>query len=228
MFGANPKGPTNFVQATDAAFFSAFSWNRNAVSWIDEYCNEGTYTRIEVLKMAYDGVGREKTLAAYSNDVTKTPINNGVCISGQQLPTQDVALMTRCICLSYPKREYTIQEEENATNLRDIEQSGMLTHITARLMEYRDVVDNHFHTYVNHTKSILRDYLQKEGIIVDSRLLLNYSIMLGVYEILISKTPLRFGFDSTILQEFALRASSTKVMPFDNKNETVILIGEHN
>ena len=225
MFGASPKGPTHMVQATDAAFFRAFSWIRNAVTWIDEYGNEASYERVESLKMAYDGTGREKAMGGYGNDVTRTPINNAVCISGQQQPTQDIALMTRCICLSYPKREFSTEEEENATNLREIEQSGMLTQITAQLLKYRELIDQHFQEVVDRIKSILRDCLQRDGLKVDSRLLLNYSIMLGVYEILISKTPLRFGFEVTDLQEYALENLKTQMDNIDNQDETAIFWG---
>jgi hypothetical protein len=235
MFGADPKGPTHCVQATDAAFFRAFSWIRNAVTWIDEYGNEADFSRIEALKMAYDGVGREKAMGAYGNDVTRTPINNGVCISGQQQPTQDIALMTRCICLSYPKKEFSAEEEESATNLREIEQSGMLTHITAQMMQYREIIDKNFQLYLDKIKSVLRDCLQREGIKVDSRLLLNYSVMLTVFEILISKTSLEFGFEITDLQEFALENLINQSDAIDNQDETAIfwtivasLVRKHN
>lgn len=222
MFGAVPKGPTHFVQATDAAFFRSFSWVRNGVTWIDEYGNEGSFERVESLKMAYDGTGREKAKGGYGHTITRTPINSGVLISGQQQPTQDIALMTRCILLSYPKREFSREEEENADNLREIEQTGCLTQITAQLQKYRPMVEKHFSTFIDKKKSILRSTLQGMGVKIDSRLLLNYCIITGVADILASHCNVRFGYSLQELEEYCLDLLVSQCDSIDNQDETAI------
>lgn len=222
LFGAKPKGPTHFVQATDAAFFRSFSWLRNGVTWIDEYGNEGSFERVESLKMAYDGTGREKARGGYGHDITRTPINSAVMITGQQQPTQDIALMTRCILLSYPKRQFSREEEENADELREIEQTGILTQLTSNMMRYRELIDKNFAIFVDKKKAIFRSTIQSVGVKVDSRLLLNYSIILGVADILASKANIKFGFSLQELEEYCLELLVSQCDAIDNQDETAI------
>lgn len=220
MFGAEPKGPTHIVHATDAAFTRAFSWVRNGVTWMDEYGNEATFERVEALKMAYDGTGREKAKGGYGHAITRTPINSAVMITGQQQPTQDIALMTRCVFCNFPEHKYTEEEERRANQLRQHEQSGELTQITMQILQHRDLIEKEFLHMFDLKKSRIRSMVQLEGVNAASRMLLNYCIILSVADLLARQFEFGFGLDE--LEEFVIDSIIRQSDSIDNQDECAI------
>lgn len=220
MFAGNPKPPTHVIHATDAAFTRSFSWVRNGVTWMDEYGNEAPYERIEALKMAYDGTGREKAKGGYGHAITRTPINSAVCISGQQQPTQDVALFTRCVSLSFHNRQFTAQEEQNSNDLKAIEQTGQLTQLTMQLVSHREFIKKNLMNMIDAKKASLRNHLQAAGIKIDSRLVTNYAIILAIGDLMAKK--FEYGFSLADMEFFAIENLITQCAAIDNQDETAV------
>ena len=62
-----------------------------------------------------------------------TVVDASVIISGQEMPTADIALFSRLIFLLFPKSDFTTAEKENYQQLLQYRSKG-LTHITLQLL----------------------------------------------------------------------------------------------
>jgi DNA primase len=116
----------------------------NALCLIDEYKNSIDIKFIELLKSVYNRQG--KIQGNISKEGTKTehiPINQMVLLCGQDMPTLDVALLERCLCLTSYKNEYTDEEKNEYKTLKNIEESG-LAHLTDEFIKKRDIVIEQF------------------------------------------------------------------------------------
>jgi uncharacterized protein (DUF1778 family) len=99
---------------------------------------------IELLKSVYNRQG--KIQGSFNQQGTKTehiPINSMVLLCGQDLPTLDVALLDRCICLTSYKTEFSYEEKNQYKRLKEMEEAG-LVHITDELIKHRDFVIENF------------------------------------------------------------------------------------
>src|SRR5690606_5964855 len=115
------------VHSTEVAAYRKLSKFKNALVWFDEYANNIHPNRVELLKSAYDGVAREKGVASNDNRTQKTSINSAVILSGQQQPTQDIALFKRCITLSFDSGSNDASAQSLGDQLKAIEKSGLLS-----------------------------------------------------------------------------------------------------
>jgi hypothetical protein len=111
-------------------------------------------------------------------------------VSGQELPTADVALFTRCITLAFSKTNYSQKEKERASKLQLYR--GNLSGITAKLTTLRPIIEEKFLDNYKALFSELRNHCASES--VSSRMVENNAILLSVYETL--KDVLEFPFES--------------------------------
>ncbi len=95
---------------------------------------------IEFLKSIYNRQG--KIQGNFAQQGTKTehiPINQMAIVCGQDLPTLDVALLERCICLTAYKNDYTNEEDDRYKELKDMEENGF-AHLVDDFLKYRELV----------------------------------------------------------------------------------------
>ena len=179
MFGKELRHPVDMISANDRLFAQAIKQYAlyREIEWID-YSKEANYNRIESLKMAYSGM------------------YNPLCLSGQQAP-DDMALRSRSIMLKFDKKELSEEDVKYASELREIEQSGILTKLTEEICSKRDIINDRFLKTLN---------LVKRDFIWDNRLnyntIMNYSIVLAVFKIL--SCELDFGFSYSKLRYLAI------------------------
>lgn len=195
FFGAKAKAPFHLVHGTDAAFFRTLSWVRNGVAWFDEYKNEVRFERIEALKAAYDGAGREKAKGGYGHSVTRTPVNSGCLITGQEQPIQDPALYSRCVSLSFPKKELSEEQIEQGKQLEDLMKSGQLTQLIGHIVRHREFVTDNFQKTFDTIRRQMRDSLQDEDIRINDRVVMNYAITLAMAKLIGEKEELAFNYE---------------------------------
>ena len=96
--------------STVAALSEEIGYSCNALVHLDEYKNSLHPNKIALLKNLYDGTGRSKMSGANFTEKTETPVRSGVIISGQEMPTADIALFQRCIFLSFQKGVFSPEE----------------------------------------------------------------------------------------------------------------------
>ena len=166
----------------------------NAFVVIDEYKNSLDMKYIEVLKSVYNRQG--KIQGNWANAGTKTehiPVNQMVLLCGQDLPTLDVALLERCICLTAYKNEYTDAQKTKYNELKDLEEKGF-AHLTDEFLKYRDLVIEKF----AESNAEIQKIISAKCNNVTVRLQKNLSTILTAFHILQDKFDFPTTFDEVL------------------------------
>lgn len=195
MFGREADhDPFNLLGGTPVAFKRRLAQVANALVWFDEYSNGVDLRRVEALKGAYDGAGHERGIADNSSNRTKTTkVRSALVITGQEQPTQDVALFTRCISLNFPKIVNTTERQSKAKELKDIEKTGQLTQITQFLLKFRKEVQDEFsETFERVQSRAMQTLIESDEIMPTDRIVKNYMVLISI--VMVLKDRLKFGF----------------------------------
>ena len=97
----------------------------NAVVHLDEYKNNLDLEKREFLKGIWDGAGRSRMNMDNDKRRETTAVDCGVVMSGQEMPTADIALFNRLVFLTFSKTAFSDQEKRNYENLKLIEKRGL-------------------------------------------------------------------------------------------------------
>jgi len=166
----------------------------NSFCLIDEYKNMLDMKYIEMLKSIYNR--QAKIQGSMGGQGTKTehiPINQMALLCGQDLPTLDVALLERCLCLTSYKSDYTDEQKTSYNELKNIEEKG-LAHLTDDFLKYRDLVLEKF----ADTNSAIQTKISALVPHVSVRLQKNLSTILTGFDILKDKFEFPFTFDEVL------------------------------
>jgi len=166
----------------------------NAFCLIDEYKNSIDMKFIEFLKSIYNRQG--KIQGNFAQQGTKTehiPINQMAIVCGQDLPTLDVALLERCICLTAYKNDYTNEEVDRYKELKDMEENGF-AHLTDDFLKYRELVIEKFAENNNLVQKMVSEGCHD----VSVRLQKNLTTILTSFYILKEKFVFPFTFETVL------------------------------
>lgn len=200
LFG-HARPPFALNTGTSVGFYKHFAEFKNAVVWFDEYLNSIDWGRVQSLKTAYDGNGHTKSDMTKDNRNKSIPVSSGCIVSGQELPTADNALFTRCILLQYDRTDFSQEERYRLDSFHLRGKNLEFGHITAELSVYRDIVEKNFFEIYNTQFDVLKSSFSKHGI--DDRLVKNISVLISMYEVL--KDVIEFPFTQ---DEIRLTAST--------------------
>ena len=181
MYGAKARQPIPLSNTTVPGAARRLTQYRNVPVWFDEYKNEIDGKLIELLKGMYDGVGRTTGTMTSTKGTKRMPVYTPAIISGQDLPTADAALLTRCITLHF-NFQRTEEGDRRLKELRDLERSGILTQITGQLQKYRDLIERKFAETFERVRQRMAEKASIKGL--ESRVLNNHCIPLTVVELL--------------------------------------------
>ena len=126
----------NIQNSTPSALNDTVAASANALAHIDEYKNDLDVKVIEFLKGLWDGTGRTRMNMDLDKKKETTAVDSGIILSGQEMPTADIALFTRVIFLQFPRSEFTDKEKADYKTLLDMRSLG-LTHLTVELLKQR-------------------------------------------------------------------------------------------
>jgi hypothetical protein len=143
LFGVG-QTPFNIHNGTKAGLAEHLQQFSNAFAWIDEYKNALDFEKIETLKSIYDSIGRSRMNMDKGKKKETTAVNAGVLLSGQEMPTADVALFTRVIFLLFNQTKFSDQEKTDYDILKVIEDEG-LSHFTNLLLAHRGYFVKNFY-----------------------------------------------------------------------------------
>lgn len=217
LFGEG-RLPFMLNTGTPVGFYKHFAEFRNAVVWFDEYKNNIDSVRIQSLKTAYDGAGHTKSENSRDNRNRSIPVYSGCIVSGQELPTADVALFTRCILLEFPKTVFTLEEKDLKTNFRaQVELLGV-SHLTAHIVTLRDVFEERFMKAFNVEFALIKTHFQKRG--VDDRIVNNMSILLATYQSLKDRLEFPFNEDQLRSTAYAIMTSQNNLIAGSKETST--------
>lgn len=199
FFGRQAKGP-NINNTSKASLADHVAQVSNACVHIDEYKNNIDYEKIEFLKGLWDCTGRTRMNMDKDKKKETTAVDCGVILSGQEMPTADIALYSRLIYLEFNKVEYTDDEKKYFSELKEIEKKG-LTHITNECLSHRAYfLENYLEAY-DKTCEKLNDELK--DIVIEDRLFKNWATILAAFVCLEDTGNISFPFDSKDLIHLA-------------------------
>jgi len=180
FFGQQTKGP-NITNTTKAALADHVALFSNSCCHIDEYKNNMEYEKIEFLKGLWDGTGRTRMNIDKDRKKETTHVDCGIMLSGQEMPTADIALFSRLIFLSFYKVEYTDKEKLAFNELKDLEKLGLI-HLTHELLQYRKLFIDGFMENYHLASNELNKSLN--NVVIEDRIFRNWLVILASYRTL--------------------------------------------
>lgn len=183
--------PPNIQNSTLPALGDTVAAVANGLVHIDEYKNNLDISKHEFLKGLWDGTGRTKMNMDLDKKKETTSVDSGIILSGQEMPTADIALFSRLIFLSFDKSEFTEEEKANYMRLTQMRSMGM-THLTLGLLSFRKKVEKDFPIFYKQTMTDLNNQLR--DFIIEDRILLNWLSPLAVFRCLETDLDLSISF----------------------------------
>lgn len=119
----------------------------------------------------------------------------GVIISGQEMPTADIAIFSRVLFLTFYKTTFTTQEKADFDTLRLIEGRG-LTHLTEQLLSLRHIFQKNFRSAWDDAVSDLNARTRQYD--VEDRTMRNWAVVLGAYKALAGHVDFPFTYDEIL------------------------------
>ena len=204
----------NINNTTKAALGEAVAEVANALVHIDEYKNCLDREKIEFLKGLWDGAGRSKMNMETDKKREITPVDAGIILSGQEMPTADIALFSRLVFLAFFKTIFSDLEKLNYKDLKLIEKRG-LTHITAELLAHRSIVkSNYRHQFDEVTSAFSKAF---KGKMIEDRTFNNWVTIIAAYKTLEEVVKLPFSYSDII--PIATRLCEDQNMKTNENNE---------
>lgn len=182
--------PPNLSSATDAALADAVAQCANALVHVDEYKNTIELSRREFLKGLYDGVGRTRMNMDRDKKRETTAVDCGVILSGQEMPTIDIAIFSRLLYLTFDKSEFSVEAKRRFDELKSMRDLGC-SHMVIQLLRHRKRVETDFISNYNAAFADIDASLDSQS--VEDRIYRNWVIPLAIFRTL--SGVLDVGFD---------------------------------
>lgn len=151
----------NIQNSTPSALNDTVAQSANALAHIDEYKNDIDPKMIEFLKGLWDGTGRTRMNMDLDKKKETTAVDSGIILSGQEMPTSDIALFTRLVFLQFPRSEFSDKEKQNYKVLLEMRSLG-LTHLTLEILKQRKHFEQTWSTAFHDTQNIVGNALGSE------------------------------------------------------------------
>jgi DNA primase catalytic core len=187
--------PPNIQNSTIAAMSDTVAQCANALVHLDEYKNTIDIDKREFLKGLWDGAGRSRMNMDRDKKREITRVDCGVILSGQEMPTIDIALFSRLIFLTFNKTEFNNEEKSRFAELKRVRDMG-LSHIVLDILKYRATVETTFGECYTRCMADLNDHLQDQGI--EDRIQGNWLIPLAIFRCLERVLNLPFTYDELL------------------------------
>lgn len=160
--------PANMLNSTIPALSESVAQVANALVQFDEFKNDLDTSKIEFLKGLWDGTGRTRMNMDMDKKKETTSVDSGIILTGQQMPTADIAVFSRLIFLTFDRSEFTVEEKDEYKKLEMMRAQGM-THLTMQLLKNRRKVEEEYKNYYDLTSKdvnkMVRDLPIEERII---------------------------------------------------------------
>lgn len=185
----------NLSGSTKAALAAAVAEVSNAIVHLEEYKKEIGFERHEFLKGIWEGTGRSRMNMDNDKRRENTAVDCGVVFSGQEMATGDIALFNRVLFLSFYKTQYTDEERRDFEDLLRIERKG-LTHLTARILEYRSIFAGKYRRAYEETLTDVNQRVRLHS--VDDRTLRNWVTVLAAFRAIEDELQFPFDYDGAL------------------------------
>lgn len=183
--------PPNIQNATLPAMSDTVAQCANALVHIDEYKNTIDIDKREFLKGLWDGTGRSRMNMERDKKREMTSMDCGVILSGQEMPTIDIALFSRLIYLTFNKTSFSNEEKKAFDDCKTIRDMG-LSHLTLQLLRHRSKMEVDFSSNYRQSMDDLNARLQKENI--EDRIQRNWVIPLAAFRTMEAVIDVPFSY----------------------------------
>ena len=184
--------PINLKNTTPPGLSQILAQTCNALVHLDEYKNTLDPRYVEIIKGAYDGVGRSRLDMDRGKQVEKTPVDCGVIVGGQEMPTLDIAMFSRMIYLTFDTTVHDREAKDKYNHLVNIRRLG-LQHLTQQILSHRKAFESTFYETYNEVTNEVYDII--ENIQVEDRLWRNWVILLSTYKALHERLCMPWTYD---------------------------------
>ena len=211
MFGTPPQMDGIQLEAgsTTTGLQRFLSSIADGLVWANEYKNTLPLKLIGTLKDLAGGSGKLMGQATAGNETRTTTPRSAAIISGQDLPTADSALFTRCIVLEFDKREH---QYDAMAQLEQHQKKGHTTAVTCEVLRHRGLVDAGYkQAEVPCTVDLRKGAKQLLGTEPDSRAILNLASVLTPCKLLMDAGVVKFPFTYDELKAALLNKLTTTV-----------------
>ncbi len=206
--------PLNLRNTTGPSLSQMLSLTANALVLLDEYKNSLDMRIVEIIKGAYDGVGRARMDMDRGKQIERTPVDCGVIVCGQEMPTLDIAMFTRMIYLPTAITVHDREAKDRFNHLSDIRKLG-LQHLTLQILAHRTNFSSAFYDVYNEVTNEVCDLI--DGFSVEDRLWRNWVILLTSYKIL--RVPLGLPFDYQEIKNLCVEGIKRQNKEVTSNNE---------
>jgi len=176
LFQRNPE-VSNLESTTYYAMGDKCAEVSNMLVHFDEYKNSLSHKHIDFLKGIYDNAGRTKR-SADGERREATNVNCGVVLTGQEMPTADVALFSRVLFLESQRSERTREETDKFHQLIQL-RNQCPTNITVELVRYRKNFESRWHRAWERALGEIKSKVDYN--IIGERFINNWAMMLATY-----------------------------------------------
>ncbi len=183
--------PVNIMNATDAAIAESVAQSANALVHIDEYKNSIELSRREIIKGWYDGVGRTRLNMDRDKKRETTAVKCGVILSGQEMPTIDIAIFSRLLFCHFNRTEFSPEERRNFDELKQMGDMGC-SHLTLELLKHRKKVEAEFSSNYRDALADIMEAAANDSI--EDRILRNWVIPLAAFRTLAGVIDVGFSY----------------------------------
>jgi hypothetical protein len=196
----------------------------DGIIWLNEYKNTLPVRMLGTLKGIADGSGKLLGQNTSGNETKVSRPRSAAVVGGQDLPTQDPALFSRCIINEFDGKYHQLQAQKE---LQDFEEKGHCTAVTCEVLTHYDVVAAGYKT----TEPVCTKELRTAGAKLlgtdpSSRAVLNLTSLLTPCKLLMDAGVLDFGFTyqqllDTLLAKLGL---STEIASVSDDVETYLQV----
>ena len=212
--------PPNLSATSLPAMNDRVSQAVNTLVVFDEYKNDLDIRTIGFLKGLWGGGGQTKKNTATDGMATQTIVSTGIAVCGQEKPTQDMALFTRVLFLSFTKTSFNQEERMRYEDLTALCDMG-LTHLTVELLKHRRLFEKNFTQAYTMCKSELA--AKMADITVHDRIFGNWVIPLATFRTLETVLDVPFSYNELfetcckcLLEQNELGQESSEIGDFWN------------
>ncbi len=185
----------NISNTTKAALAEAVAEVSDAVVHLDEYKNNIDLDKREFLKGIWDCAGRSRMNMDNDKKRETTAVDCGVVMSGQEMPTADIALFNRLVFLTFSKSQFSDEEKRHYDELKTIEKRG-LAHLTGQLLMLRHKFQGSFRYAWDEALQDLNSKVKRFG--MEDRTLRNWAIILAAYKTVEHEVDFPFDYQEIL------------------------------
>ena len=173
--------PPNIQNSTLPALNDTVAAVANALVHIDEYKNNLDVNKNEFLKGLWDGTGRTRMNMDLDKKKETTSVDSGIILSGQEMPTADIALFSRLIFLSFSKSTFSDEERSEYQTLKKMRSQGM-SHLTLEILKQRHLIEAEYPAVYQRTLDEVDAYM--DDMAIEDRILMNWVAPLAAFRCL--------------------------------------------